>query len=475
MKSVDDSGNQLVVVRRQQETQFLPAALEIVESPASPAGRAVAGTIMAFFALAVAWAWFGEVDIIATAQGRVIPAGKEKVIQPLEAGIVRAIHVQDGDQLHTGDVLIELDPTAPGADRDRLTRDLMQARLDVAQFTALQGGIDSGSDTARFIAPPGAPAREVEIARASTLARASEQMAKLASYDQQIAEKKSEYQEAGAVINKLNATIPVLEEKENLRRQLTEIQFGNRLAYLDAQQQLLEAVHEREAQNQRVIEIAAAQQALERQRDGAKSNYTVDVLGKLAEAEQKASEYEQELVKAERKTSETELRSPIDGTVQQLAVHTVGGVVTPAQPLMVIVPKNQNLVVEALVSNLDVGFVHAGQDVELKVETFTFTRYGLLRGHVIDISPDTVTGGDNKNAGGTSETTENRNDRPNSASPAYVARISLNETSIVVDGKPQALGPGMAVTAEIKTGRRKIIDYLLSPLVRHTSESLRER
>jgi hemolysin D len=262
-----------------------------------------------------------------------------------------------------------------------------------------------------------------------------------------------------------------LEEKEKLRRQLTEVQFGNRLAYLDAQQQLLEAVHERDAQSKRMVEITAARQGLERQREEAKSNYAVDVLGKLAEAEQKDSEYSEELVKAEHKTDQTELRSPIDGTVQQLAVHTIGGVVTPAQSLMVIVPRDQNLVVEALVSNSDVGFVHAGQDVELKVETFTFTRYGLLHGHVINISPDTVSPDDARNtdaAGG-------RGEPKASSSPAYLARIQLDDKSIMVDGKAQTLAPGMVVTAEIKTGRRTIMDYLLSPLLRHTSESLRER
>src|SRR5438105_6357883 len=297
MKLDDQSSKELVVVhRRREETQFLPAALEIAETPASPAGRAVAGTIIAAFAIAVAWAWFGEVDVIATAQGHVVPAGKVKMIQPLEAGIVRAIHVQDGDQLHAGDLLIELDPTVPGADRDRLARDLMQAQLDVAQFTALKRQIDSGADRPVFLPPGDASAGEIDIARAATLARANEQRAKLAGFDQQIAQKIGETKEAGVVINKLNATIPELEEKEKLRKQLTEIQFGNRLAYLDAEQQLLEAVHERDAQKQRVIQITAAQQALKRQREEATSNYAVEVLGKLAEAEQKVSELTQELV-----------------------------------------------------------------------------------------------------------------------------------------------------------------------------------
>jgi hypothetical protein len=168
-----------------------------------------------------------------------------------------------------------------------------------------------------------------------------------------------------------------------------------------------------------------------------------------------------------------QLRSPIDGKVQQLSIHTVGGVVTAAQPLMVIVPRDRELLVEATVSNSDVGFVHVGQEVEVKVETFTFTRYGLLQGRIIDLSPDTVTRGDPKR--GTTSGAGDRDERQTSSSPAYVAKIRLDQSSMMIDGQEQALGPGMAVTAEIKTGQRTIIGYLLSPLVAYTSESLRER
>src|SRR5262249_23226656 len=213
----------------------------------------------------------------------VVPAGRVKVIQPLEAGIVRAIHVHDGDQLKTGDMLIELDPTIVSADRDRLVHDLMQYKLEAAQFSALKRQIDGGRELPEFIAPMGAPTREAEIARDATRARAREQAARLASFDQQIRAKEAEYDEAGAVIEKLNATIPVLEEKERLRRQLTEVQLGTRFAYLDAKQALLDAVHEREIQNRRETEIVAAQKALEQRRDEARSTYAVDVLAKLAD------------------------------------------------------------------------------------------------------------------------------------------------------------------------------------------------
>ena len=171
------------------------------------------------------------------------------------------------------------------------------------------------------------------------------------------------------------------------------------------------------------------------------------------------------------------LRSPIDGTVQQLALHTVGGVVTPAQQLMIIVPADSRLEVEAMVSNRDIGFVSPGQQVEVKIDTFNFTRYGLLHGKVTSVSQDAIVrdkpnqkAGNAKPDGALSESSE-----PEGQELSYSARVSLEETRMQVEGKMVNLAPGMAATVEIKTGQRRIIEYLMSPLLRYRHESLRER
>ena len=461
--------------RESDEMEFLPAALEIVETPSSSLGRWVAATIMVFFTLALVWAYFGRVDIIATAQGRVVPAGKVKVVQPIEAGIVRAIKIQDGDQVHASDLLIQLDPTDTSADKERLASDVKHAALDVAIYSALKRQIDTGTNEPQFVEPAAASAADIQNARAEMAAHAAEQASKLSSIDQQVAQKRAEMDEVAATIEKLNATIPVMEEKTKLRLELLQTQYGVKIAYLDAQQQLLEAQHEREVQTRKRVEVDAAQKALEQQRDQVKSEYAGEVFSKLAEAQQKLGALQQELVKAQNRTNQTELRSPIDGTVQQLQVHTLGGVVTPAQQLMVIVPNDNQLVVEAILPNRDVGFVHPGQEVELKVETFTFTRYGLLRGHVVDVSRDALGAQAPNPAVRTADRSTNSTDAEESGSPGYIARIRLDQTSLMVDGKEESLGPGMAITAEIKTGQRTILDYLLSPLSRQMSESLHER
>jgi hemolysin D len=415
------------------------------------------------------------VDIVATAQGRIVPAGKVKIVQASDAGTIRAIRVQDGDQVHAGDLLVQLDPTTTGADKERLASDLKQAQLDVAIFSALKNEFESGEHARQFAGPKEAAPGEVQAARAAMEARSSEQAFKLSSLDQQIAQKRAEFAEVDATIGKLNATIPVLEEKEKLRLELLQTQYGVRVAYLDAKQQLLEAQHEREVQTQKRAEVEAAERALQQQRDQVKSQYAADVLAKLAEAQQKAAELTQEVIKADHKTSQTELRSPIDGTVQQLAIHTLGGVVTTAEQLMVIVPNDRQLVIEAMLPNRDVGFVHSGQEVELKVETFDFTRYGLLHGHVVNVSRDAVVNQPVAPESDAREGSNGRSDQERAASPGYIARIEPDRTSIMVDGQEQELGPGMAITAEIKTGERTVMDYLMSPLVRGVQEGLHER
>jgi hemolysin D len=456
---------------RPDEREFLPAALEVVETPPSPTGRTLGLVIVLFFAIAVGWATFSKVDVLATAPGRILPAGDVKVIQPLDPGVVRAIHVQDGDHVRAGQLLIELDPTQAGADTERASHDLIQARLDVARLTALTNAVERGG-APNFIAPPGAPADRVLEAREAMRAQADQQAAKVADLTQQINQKAAEVGEVAAQIEKINAQVPLLAEKERIHRDLTAQGYGTSLSYLDAQQQLAEARHELLVQKQKGDQARDAKAALERQRDAVRSQYAADLLSDLRKAEEQQSELSQDFIKAQNKTSQTALVSPIDGVIDQLAVHTLHGVVSPAEHLMIVVPDNRDLVIEAQLANRDVGFVHAGQAVKVKIETFNFTRYGLIDGKVIGVSKDTAPPppAQQSQPGQNTAPPEAHND-----APTYVARIALSRTSMTVDGRVEPLQPGMAITAEIRTGRRSILDYLFSPIAKHADESLHER
>jgi membrane fusion protein, hemolysin D len=385
--------------------------------------------------------------------------------------------VQDGVHVVAGQTLIELDRTVTQAERKRVVQDLIASQLDVIRLSALRDSFETLSAPPDLVAPPGASAADLARTRAAMQAQASEQTAKMASINQQIEQKLAEAQSITAAIAKIDASLPLVEEGATIRRKAMEIQYGNRIAYLDAQTRLVEQQNERIVQQRKLVEIAAARQALEQQIGQTKSGFERQILSDLSDAQKKVDELTQDFVKAERKMDEQILRSPIDGTVQQLALHTVGGVVTPAQQLMTIVPADSRLEVEAMISNRDIGFVSAGQSAEVKIDTFNFTRYGLLQGKVVSVSQDAIVrdkpnekAGSSKTGGALANSSE-----PEGQELLYATRVSLHATKMQIEDKLVNLTPGMAVTVEIKTGTRRIIEYVMSPALRYRHESLRER
>jgi hemolysin D len=241
-------------------------------------------------------------------------------------------------------------------------------------------------------------------------------------------------------------------------------------------QLLVEQQEEFNVQKSHLKETEAAIAAIRETRGQAAAEYRHSLSDELAKAGQKANGLAQDLIKAEQRTRLQVLTTPVDGVVQQLGVHTVGGVVTPAQSLLMIVPSDSRLEIEAMVSNRDIGFVHPGQQAEIKVDTFNFTRYGLLHGQVLTVSQDAVIRDrqqDRANDRGLG--TQNDSSEPKGQELNYSARISLDRTNMRIDDKMVKLSPGMAVTVEIKTGSRMILSYLLSPLSRYRQETLRER
>jgi hemolysin D len=460
--------------RSSGESEFLPAALEIIETPASPVGRAIALTIMLFFIVALAWASLGFVDVIATAQGRIVPTGRTKVVQPFETGVVRAIHVQDGQAVRAGDVLIELDLTINTAERDRLEKEFVVLRLDVAR---LKAALSPDADPAvAFVPPEGASPAQIELQRRLLTNSVAEYRAKLGNLDRQVAQNEANRAAVAATVQKLTVSIPLLRQRAEARRYLAEKEVGSKLQYLEVQQDLVEHEQELTVQQARLKEAEASLGALHEQRRQAEAEYLRTNLSDLAQSEQKAASLAQELVKAQEHRSLQTLSAPVDGTVQQLAVHTVGGVVTAAQPLLVIVPADSHLEIEAMVPNRDIGFVHPGDAAEIKIDTFNFTRYGLLHGEVVSVSQDAISRDKPQDkSGGGQSSGESDTSEPKGQELVYAARVSLDRTQMQVEDRLVDLTPGMAVTVEIKTGSRRVIGYLLSPLLRYKQSSLHER
>lgn len=429
--------------------EFLPAVLEIQQVPPSPIGRAILWTILAVFASGVLWATLGWIDIVATAQGKIIPSGYSKVIQPYETGVIAAIHVQDGQSVKKGDVLIELDPTQNRADHDRASNEYRAAKVEAARLRALIAG------KATFDAPSDADPQYALLQQQLILDQLAEYHAKVAAAQHLIDQRKAVLEQTRENILRLEATVPMETERAEAYKKLLEHDAVTKLDFLQAEGQRIDKTQELAGQRKKLMQDQAALAEADKNYRALVSEFQQTKQAELSTIETKAASLVQDVTKAGQKADLQRLTTPIDGVVQQLAVHTVGGVVTPAQQLLIVVPQDHPVEVEAQVENKDVGFVKEGQSVEIKIETFPFTLYGTIPGRVLTVSDDAAP--------------------IEKVGLVYPTRVSMDRSTMQVEGKLVNLTPGMAVTVEIKTSQRRVIEYLLSPLLKSVKESLRER
>ncbi len=321
--------------------------------------------------------------------------------------------------------------------------------------------------------PVQAPAELLALHRQELRQKLADHRAAIEALEQERLEKESELHAAEADKVRLEQTVPLLEEQAKAKADLSAQGYVTRTEYLKVQQDFVDRQQALVAAPHKVAEAQSAINAATEKLHQAEAQFRTEALGQLAEAEQKAAGLTQDLVKADDRRRQFDLTAPVTGVVQQLAVHAKGAVVSVAQPVLMIVPDGEGIAVEAELANKDSGFVHVGQNVEIKVESFPFTRYGTIPGEVITVSGDAVQGNEGEAAqrrgaaaaGGAAGAGE----------AVYSVRIRLLKDKIAADGRSVALTPGMAVTAEIKIGRRRVIEYILDPVMRYSEESLRER
>ncbi|HSH28647.1 MAG TPA: HlyD family type I secretion periplasmic adaptor subunit [Thiohalobacter sp.] len=432
------------------ETDFLPAALEIQERPPSPLGRAIVWTLMLFFTLAIVWAVFGRVDIVTTAQGKIVPSGRVKVIQPQELGRIQAIHVREGQQVKAGDLLIELDSTSTRADQTRLESELQAAEREQARLAALLALLEGRMDLNRVQASLAAAQDKARL-RSEWKAHQGRQAAFASA-------RRSRGAEAAAIdrnIAKLEATLPLITKRATATKRLVERSLAAETTWLELEQQRIEQRQDLASLREQRRSRLASIDELEQQARTERADFSSETMARHEEAAVKVASLRQELNKAASRNRRQQLRAPVDGVVQELAVHTLGGVVTPAQELMKLVPRDESMEVQAWLANRDVGFIQKGQSAEIKIETFPFTKYGVIDAEILDVSSDAV--------------------EDEQRGLIYAARVLMRSTTIQVNGRQVNLTPGMAVTVEVKTGTRRLIEFLLAPLLKYADEGLRER
>ncbi|WP_206955961.1 HlyD family type I secretion periplasmic adaptor subunit [Trinickia acidisoli] len=435
------------------EVAFLPAHLELLETPSHPAAHWLIRSIGALAVLVFAVLVLGKLDIVVSAKGKLVPNAEVKIIQPALTGVVRKIEVDDGQRVDSGQVLMKLDTTQAIADRDKADAARVDSALAAARARALLTAQQDGNDP--VVEPvEGAPSDRAREAQRFAEGTYREYSDKVSSARAELAKREAELDGTKAEIAKLAATAPLARENANHYRDLVAGNYVAKSDYYDKEQAAITQEHELDEQRSHARELTAGIAEQRADIESTISEFRRQQLDELEKATEQLTQSRNDETKAITRQALLTLTAPVSGTVQQLAVHTVGGVVTTAQSLMEIVP-DDTLEVEATIENKDVGFVRIGQRAAVKVEAFPYTRYGMLEGTVIDLSNDAV---QDKKLG-----------------LAFTARIKLASNRMKIENRWITLTPGMTVTAEIKTGKRSVAQYFLGPLVEGSQESMRER
>ncbi|HAK87979.1 MAG TPA: HlyD family type I secretion periplasmic adaptor subunit [Nitrospiraceae bacterium] len=433
------------------EYEFLPPALEIEETPPSPARRVLIWAIFAMVILTFLWSYFGKVDEVAVARGKVIPDGRVKVIQPMETGVIRAIHVEEGQRVKEGQILIELDPTIKQADALSAAKALSIYTMDRERLIQELNGNTTG-DRQEAIGN-GRKTKGIGALQAKLKeARESEYKAKEDALRLVAAQRENALHAAGAILTKLEKTFAILKEQETAYKDLYKHEYISKMDMLNKQMEFHSAEQEREAQKKLVSQAKDSLEEAKKNLDALKKEREKGILTDIVDREKSISAIEGEAIKAKKKYELERLCSPVDGTVHGLASYTVGGVVTPAQPLVTVVPEGTPLIIEATALNKDIGFLKVGQEAEVKLDTFPFQKYGTVKGKVTAISPDAF--------------------EDEKLGPVYKIKVTIEKLKIYADDRYIPVAPGMSVSVEVKTNKRRIIEFFLSPIVKYAKESL---
>ncbi len=434
------------------DVTFLPAALEIIEQPVSPTARATTWVLLTGLVLTILWLTFGKVDVVASASGRLIPADNVKLVQPAEAGIVRAIYVRNGQFVRKGQVLVDLDPTVSTAETVQAEAALQTALFDVARAKAVLSALDGKG--LNFVPPNGTTPQLVTTQRALAAAELASIEASTSGRSADLEAAKAARSEALVQATKLTETIPLLDQQLDAYEGLLTKGYAAKLKVIEMRRQRFATIRDREAALVTARRAEAQSMSASSTMTQSKAEARTRILTDLAKAEADARLRQEELTKSRQRSSLQRLIAPVDGTITQLSVHTIGGVVEPAKPIMVVVPEGGSLVAEVKLLNKDMGFVKEGQSVAVKLEAFPFTRYGTVPGYVESVGSDAV--------------------EDEKLGLVYPVRIHLEP---IANARVNSirLNTGLVATADIKTGERSILSYLVTPIQEAIEESARER
>jgi hemolysin D len=443
--------------------EFMPAALSVQATPPNPLARWLAYGLIALIFLALAWAYIGNVNIVVSADGKILPTQRVQFIQPFEKGTVSKIYVRNGDRVSKGQALVELDRASAEADLNRITNDqhALERSLRVRErfygrvvnFTLTQVAEAKQLPTAIAVEYPNDPGTQFDAQLLEGYWR--EFRATVNELDSAVARIHAEQQMNRITLKSLQDSLPLEQQRYNSIKALFETGGTTQIEMLNAQQALLSATYSLELEQERSQQLSASKTEAEQKIETLTAQVRSGRLDEIVELQRQLSSLLEEKHKVEQRLSYFTLYSPVDGVVQQININTLGGVVTDAELLMSVIPEGKAVEVEVFIDNTDIGFVEEGMAAEVKIHTLPFTKYGVVDAEILSISHDAIID-------------EERG-------LVFSMLLRLDRSSLLADARAVEFKPGMAVTAEIQTGERRLIEFFLSPLMRTRMESLRER
>ena len=435
----------------EHEKEFLPAVLEVTETPPSHAARLLTYLIMLMFTVLILWSVLGKIDIIATATGKLIPASNIKTIQTLVDSEIEEIFVQEGQYVKEGQDLIKFNQTEVQANIRRIKNEMKALEIAVARLQALL----TDNPEENFAYDKTIDEYLIKIHSGLLKSQMTEKAAKIEVLNGQIAKAEKEKDTIAADLKRIEKLLPSVKERIEKKKILADKKLIARLTFLEQEEELTNLQKQRNVQVKKMAETEANIEFLQKELRQYLAEFDKSIMQELKDNREKLASYQQELIKYEEALKRTVVKAPLSGYVQQLVYHTKGGVVETAKPIMNLVPEDYKLEADVMILNKDIGFVRPEQNVEIKIDSFPFTKYGTIKGKVRNISGDAV--------------------QDEKLGLIFPSRLTLLDNKILADGQVVQLKPGMSVTAEIKTGKRRVIEYLLSPVMKYLNESMRER
>lgn len=436
---------------RRPDDHTVSAVTPVITTPPSWLARGASLLVIGFMILVGLWSYHSAVDVVVSAHGEVVPTGMAKRVQAAESGVVRAIHVHDGQHVEQGELLLELDDTASMAEHRRLESLLARKQMVARLLRGELGETGPNDDGASFD---------------TTLSDAERHrlQADRTAFEERLTELRSTAAHADAAVDVAKrqverAELEIDHQQRRLEDKRVQAERGlvPRQEVVDAGYVLASLVKDLEVLRERIREARSRASAAREAVNVAISERRGRLLGELVDTEAELETLAKDMVGLQELMNRQRIRAPVSGTLQELSVNTVGGVVARAEQLMTLVPDDAGMELNARIPTRDIGFVRDASGVRVKFDAFEFTRYGTIAGELQWVGGDSIP---DEHSG-----------------PVYPARIALSSTTLPnqVQGREARISPGMQATVDIVIGERRLYEYLLEPLLRYRDESMRER